>query len=84
MDRLAELKRATDARHRLHPSSLEYRAAMDREEWLAAEVRRLASEPPEKVSGVVTYSQVLLKQYGLIEDGKGIGFEVAGSGYSQI
>src|SRR5213594_2377418 len=44
----------------------------------------LASEPPEKVAGVVTYSQVLLKQYGLIDDGKGIGFEVAGSGYSQI
>src|SRR5205809_4347793 len=44
----------------------------------------LASEPPEKVSGLVTYSQVLLKQYGMLDDGKGIGFEVAGSGYSQI
>jgi citronellol/citronellal dehydrogenase len=53
-------------------------------ELMAKAALVLASEPPEKVSGVVTYSQVLLKQYGLIEDGKGIGFEVAGSGYSQI
>ena len=44
----------------------------------------LASEPAEKVSGLVTYSQVILKEYGLITEGKGIGFEVAGSGYSRI
>ena len=44
----------------------------------------LASEPAEKVSGLVTYSQVILKEYGLIDEGKGIGFEVAGSGYSRI
>src|SRR2546428_1070782 len=44
----------------------------------------LASEPPEKVSGLVTYSQGLLKQYGMLDDGKGNGFEVAGSGYSPI
>src|SRR6058998_2197340 len=53
-------------------------------ELMAKAALVLASEPPEKVSGVVTYSQTLLKQYGLIDDGKGIGFEVAGSGYSQI
>jgi len=45
---------------------------------------RAASEPLDLVSGLVTYSQVLLKQYGMLDDGKGIGFEVAGSGYSQI
>jgi NAD(P)-dependent dehydrogenase (short-subunit alcohol dehydrogenase family) len=44
----------------------------------------LATEPPQKVSGLVTYSQVILKEYGLIDEGKGIGFEVAGSGYSRI
>src|SRR2546422_6531955 len=53
-------------------------------ELMAKAALVLATEPPEKVTGVVTYSQVLLKQYGLIDDGKGIGFEVAGSGYSQI
>ncbi len=53
-------------------------------ELMAKAALLLASEPPEKVSGLVTYSQVLLKQFGLIENGKGIGFEVAGSGYSQI
>ena len=53
-------------------------------ELMAKAALVLASEPPEKVSGLVTYSQVLLKQYGLIDQGKGIGFEVAGSGYSQV
>ena len=53
-------------------------------ELMAKAALVLASEPPEKVSGLVTYSQVLLKQYGQIDDGKGIGFEVAGSGYSQV
>jgi citronellol/citronellal dehydrogenase len=53
-------------------------------ELMAKAALVLASEPPEKVSGLVTYSQVLLKQYGLIENGKGIGFEAAGSGYSQV
>jgi hypothetical protein len=32
----------------------------------------------------VSYSQIILKEYGLIPEGKGIGFERAGSGYSQI
>jgi len=53
-------------------------------ELMAKAALILASEPPEKVSGLVTYSQVILQQYGQIEGGKGIGFEVAGSGYSQI
>jgi NAD(P)-dependent dehydrogenase (short-subunit alcohol dehydrogenase family) len=44
----------------------------------------LASEPLDKVTGRVTYSQQILKEYGLIDQGKGIGFERAGSGYSQI
>src|SRR6266508_2447508 len=53
-------------------------------ELMAKAALLLASEPQEKISGLVTYSQVLLKQYGRIDDGKGIGFDVAGSGYSQI
>jgi citronellol/citronellal dehydrogenase len=44
----------------------------------------LATEPLDAVTGRVTYSQVLLKEYGQLEDGAGIGFERAGSGYSQI
>jgi hypothetical protein len=44
----------------------------------------LATEPLDKVTGLVTYSQVLLKQYGIIERGVGIGFDRKGSGYSLI
>jgi citronellol/citronellal dehydrogenase len=44
----------------------------------------LASEPPAKVSGRVTYSQAILKEFGWIEDGKGTGIDRPGSGYSQI
>jgi NAD(P)-dependent dehydrogenase (short-subunit alcohol dehydrogenase family) len=53
-------------------------------ELMAKAALVLASERADKVSGRVTYSQVLLKEYGLIDQGKGIGFDVAGSGYSQI
>jgi len=53
-------------------------------ELMAKAVLLLASEPLEKVTGRVTYSQEILKEYGWIAEGKGIGFERAGSGYSQI
>ena len=53
-------------------------------ELMAKAALVLASQPADKVSGRVTYCQVLLKEYGLIDQGKGIGFDVAGSGYSQI
>jgi NAD(P)-dependent dehydrogenase (short-subunit alcohol dehydrogenase family) len=53
-------------------------------ELMAKAVLLLASEPLEKVTGRVTYSQEILKEYGWIKEGKGIGFERAGSGYSQI
>ncbi len=43
----------------------------------------LATEPIDKVTGRVTYSQEILKEFGWIADGKGIGFEMKGSGYSQ-
>ncbi|MQA00654.1 MAG: SDR family NAD(P)-dependent oxidoreductase [Dehalococcoidia bacterium] len=44
----------------------------------------LASEPLDKVTGRVTYSQQILKEFGWIEDAKGTGVERTGSGYSQI
>jgi len=53
-------------------------------EYMAKAALVLATEPLEKVTGWVSYSQLILKEYGLIPEGKGIGFERAGSGYSQI
>ena len=44
----------------------------------------LASEPLEKVSGRVTYSQEILKEFGWIEAAKGTGIDRKGSGYSRI
>ncbi len=44
----------------------------------------LATEPLDEVSGRVTYSQVLLKEYGIIDEAKGIGTEMQGTGYSRV
>jgi citronellol/citronellal dehydrogenase len=44
----------------------------------------LATEPLERVSGRVCYSQQILKEFGWITDGRGRGVETPGSGYSQI
>lgn len=44
----------------------------------------LASEPAEKVNGRVTYSQLILEEFGWIDKAVGRGVETAGSGYSQI
>jgi citronellol/citronellal dehydrogenase len=44
----------------------------------------LATEPVEKVSGRVAYSQQILKEFGWITDGRGRGVESRGSGYSEI
>ena len=44
----------------------------------------LASEPAERVSGRVCYSQQILKEFGWITDGKGRGVQTRGSGYSEI
>ncbi len=44
----------------------------------------LASEPLDKVTGRVTYSQEILQEFGWIKDGKGTGIDRKGSGYSQI
>jgi NAD(P)-dependent dehydrogenase (short-subunit alcohol dehydrogenase family) len=44
----------------------------------------LATEPLDKVTGRVTYSQQILKEFGWIEQARGIGVQRKGSGYSQI
>jgi citronellol/citronellal dehydrogenase len=44
----------------------------------------LASEPAAKVNGRVTYSQQILKEFGWIDDAKGRGVTIRGSGYSLI
>jgi NAD(P)-dependent dehydrogenase (short-subunit alcohol dehydrogenase family) len=44
----------------------------------------LATEPVDRVSGRVTYSQEILHEYGELERARGIGAERAGSGYAQI
>jgi NAD(P)-dependent dehydrogenase (short-subunit alcohol dehydrogenase family) len=53
-------------------------------EYMTRAALLLVTEPVHKISGRVTYSQELLKEYGLIKQGAGIGFERKGSGYSQI
>ena len=55
-------------------------------EIMAQAALLLATEPLEKVTGRVTYSQQILTEFGWMKDGKGIGVEPAikGSGYSQI
>ena len=44
----------------------------------------LATEPVEKVNGRVTYSQMILGEFGWIENPVGRGIESKGSGYSEI
>ena len=44
----------------------------------------LATEPLERVSGRVCYSQQILQELGWISDGKGRGVKTRGSGYSEI
>ncbi|HEY2873250.1 MAG TPA: SDR family NAD(P)-dependent oxidoreductase [Reyranella sp.] len=51
---------------------------------MARAVLLLASEPPEKVNGRVTYSQQILKEWGWIDTGVGRGIDTVGTGYSQI
>ncbi len=55
-------------------------------ELMAKAALLLATEPLDKVTGLVTYSQPLLKEFGWITEAKGIGVDAdrPGSGYSQI
>jgi citronellol/citronellal dehydrogenase len=54
------------------------------ESMMANAALLLATEPLDKVTGRVTYSQQILKEFGWIEGARGIGIERKGSGYSQI
>ena len=53
-------------------------------EMMAKAALLLATEPLDKVTGCVTYSQAILKEFGWITEGKGLGIDAPGSGYSQI
>ena len=44
----------------------------------------LASEPLDRVTGRVTYSQQILKEFGWITEGRGRGVDTRGSGYSEM
>jgi citronellol/citronellal dehydrogenase len=44
----------------------------------------LATEPCERLTGRVTYSQQILKEHGWIDEARGRGVDTKGSGYSQI
>jgi len=53
-------------------------------EMMARAILLLATEPLDKVTGRVTYSQAILKEFGWIKEGRGAGISSPGSGYSQI
>ena len=55
-------------------------------ELMAQSSLLLASEPLDKVTGRVTYSQQILKEFGWIEDARGTGVDAErpGSGYSLV
>ena len=51
---------------------------------MANSILLLATEPLDKISGRVCYSQQILKEFGWIDGGEGYGITVTGSGYSAI
>ncbi len=51
---------------------------------MAQAVLLLACEPVHKISGRVTYSQEILREFGWIQKGSGIGIDSEGSGYSKL
>lgn len=65
---------------------VERRSDSEREppEMMARAILLLATEPIDKVTGRVTYSQAILKEFGWIAEGKGTGIDRPGSGFSQI
>ena len=59
----------------------------EKPELMAKAALLLATEPLDSVTGRVTYSQLLLKEYGRIPEAKGIGVDPerpVGSGYSRM
>jgi NAD(P)-dependent dehydrogenase (short-subunit alcohol dehydrogenase family) len=56
----------------------------ERPELMAKAVLLLATEPLDRVTGRVTYSQQILKEFGWITEARGRGVETRGTGYSEI
>ncbi|HJP40168.1 MAG TPA: SDR family NAD(P)-dependent oxidoreductase [Dehalococcoidia bacterium] len=52
-------------------------------EYMARATLLLATEPLDKVTGRVTYSQQILVEFGWMDKGQGTGIDHPGSGYSQ-
>ncbi len=53
-------------------------------ELMAKSALLLATEPLDRVTGRVTYSQQILKEFGWIDEARGTGIDRQGSGYSLI
>ena len=53
-------------------------------EMMAQAAVLLASEPFDRVTGRVCYSQQILRDFGWIDSGRGTGIDTIGSGYSQM
>jgi citronellol/citronellal dehydrogenase len=56
----------------------------ERPDLMAKAVLLLASEPLDRVTGRVTYSQQILKEFGWITEARGRGVDTPGTGYSSI
>src|SRR5262249_11986855 len=53
-------------------------------ELMAEAALLLATEPLDRVTGRVTYSQQILKEFGRLANARGRGVDSRGSGYSEI
>ena len=53
-------------------------------ELMAKAVLLLATEPYERITGRVTYSQQILREFGLLPNARGRGVETRGTGYSEM
>ena len=53
-------------------------------EYMARAVLLLATQPLELVSGRVTYSQKILREFGELEEAEGAGIDTPGSGFSSL
>ncbi len=57
---------------------------LSRGKYMTRAALPLATEPLDKITVRVTYSQQILKECSLISDARGIGIDHPGSGYSQM
>lgn len=60
------------------------RTTWESSEMMPRAILLLATEPLDRVTGRVTYSQAILKEFGWIDKGEGAGIDFPGSGYSQM